>query len=99
MSLPAIENAEHIDPATTGDNIAAKKVASYGWNGATWGRQPLSGAGFVTSAYDYVGVDNSGSTTKIFTFKTGGSGGTTVNTVTLNYADSTKANLTSVVRT
>lgn len=38
MSLPGIANAEHIDPATTGDNIAAKKVAGYTWNGSTWER-------------------------------------------------------------
>lgn len=44
MSLPAIENAEHIDPATTGDNIAAKKVAPYVWNGSTWVRAPSSGS-------------------------------------------------------
>jgi len=31
-SLPDLANSEHIGPDTTGDNIAAKKVASYVWN-------------------------------------------------------------------
>lgn len=39
--------AEHIGPDYTGDNISAKKVANYVWNGATWER---TGAGFSPSA-------------------------------------------------
>lgn len=91
-----IDNREHIAPQKTGDNIAAKRVVGYAWDGANWQRPPLP---FVPSSYDYVGVDNSGSTTKVFTFRQGGSGGTLVSTVTLTYSDSTKANLTSVART
>ena len=35
--------AEHIGPDYTGDNISAKKVANYAWNGSSWER---TGAGF-----------------------------------------------------
>lgn len=53
LTLPAIENAEHIDPGTTGDNIAAKKVASYKWDTANsqWIRAGLA----QTERYDYSG--------------------------------------------
>lgn len=49
-------------------------------------------------AYDYVGQSQA-STTDTWTFKTGGSGGTTVATVTITYTDSTKATISNVVRT
>jgi hypothetical protein len=37
--------AEHIGPEYTGDNISAKKVANYVWNGTDWERAtPAGGA-------------------------------------------------------
>ena len=44
----------------------------------------------VPSSYDYVSVNYSSSTQEIYSFKIGGSGGTLVATVTLNYTDATK---------
>lgn len=38
-------------------------------------------------------------TSEVWTYKSGGVSGTTVGTVTINYSDSTKATITSVVRT
>lgn len=32
------DNQEHIGPDTTGDNIHAKKVANYAWDGSNWQR-------------------------------------------------------------
>lgn len=42
--------AEHIGPDYTGDNISAKKVANYVWNGTTWERmtQPGGGSSAIT---------------------------------------------------
>lgn len=41
----ATAEAEHIGPAFTGDNISAKKVANYVWNGSTWERAaPATGS-------------------------------------------------------
>lgn len=48
--------------------------------------------------YDYVSLATA-STTDTYTFKTGGSGGTTVATITITYTDSTKATISSVART
>ena len=91
-----INNREHIAPDTTGDNIAAKKVASYGFGAAgTWSRLP---APFIDVAYDYVGFSNpdANNNYQTLTFKTGGSGGTTVRTLTLSF-DGTN-NVTSIAR-
>jgi hypothetical protein len=34
----SITQAEHISPDKTGDNIQAKRVVPYTWNGSTWER-------------------------------------------------------------
>ncbi|SRR5258708_3820915 len=90
-----IANREHIAPTKTGDNIAAKKVASYGFDGTNWQRIPLR---FVKNTFDYISLAQT-STTDVYTFYQGGSGGTLVNTVTINYTDSSKGTLSNVALT
>jgi hypothetical protein len=46
--------------------------------------------------YDFVDVQQTNSTTETYVFKTGGSSGTTVQTIVLVYTDSTKANINTV---
>lgn len=46
--------------------------------------------------YDYLDVQQTDADTETYVFKTGGSGGTTVQTVTVNYTDSTKENIDNV---
>lgn len=41
-TLPRIAKAEHIGPQDTGDNIEAKRVVPYVWNGTTWERSTNS---------------------------------------------------------
>jgi len=55
--------------------------------------------GFTIGEYDYISVAYPNTTTEVYTFKTGGSGGTTVATITVVYSDSTKEALTSVTKT
>ncbi len=55
-------------------------------------------AGFNIPKYDYIGVAYPDSVTETYTYKTGGSSGTTVGTLTIVYTDSTKASLTSVTK-
>ncbi len=55
--------------------------------------------GLVGDAYDYIAVTYPSDTQEVYTFKTGGSGGTTVSTVTVNYVDSSKAQLLNVAAT
>jgi len=57
-------------------------------------------AGMIPSGYDYIGyTDNA--TSDVYTYKTGGSGGTTVATITVNFTDTTKDTLAAnaVVKT
>lgn len=49
--------------------------------------------------YDYVEAAYPDPVTEIWTFKTGGSGGTTVRTITITFVDSTKDLIDNVVRT
>lgn len=49
--VPRITQAEHIGPNDTGDNIEAKRVANYVWNGVEWQRASPSGG--LTERYDY----------------------------------------------
>lgn len=52
-------------------------------------------AGLLPSAYDYI-TYTSASTTDTYVFKTGGSGGTTVKTITITFTDTTKKTLSTV---
>lgn len=54
--------------------------------------------GLSIPIYDYVGITYN-STTDVYVFKTGGSGGTTVATITLTYSSSAKTQLNSVAKT
>jgi hypothetical protein len=100
ISEQEIANREHLAPGKTGDNIAAKRVASYIWNGSNWQRmsQPQTG-GLVGVAYDAVQYTNTSTTVDTYTYYTGGLTGTLVATVTITYTDSTKVTPQSIVRT
>lgn len=47
---PAIDGSEHLGPDSTGDNIEAKRVAGYVWNGTAWERQASTGVNPATTA-------------------------------------------------
>lgn len=56
--------------------------------------------GMGLSPYDYVSMALSGGdTTETYTFKTGGSGGTTVGTITIVYTSSSRDVMVSATRT
>jgi hypothetical protein len=52
----------------------------------------------LTQAYDYMSVAYPDAVTEIYTYKFGGSGGTTVATVTMVYTDSTKAAISTITK-
>lgn len=54
--------------------------------------------GMVNFKYDYVSLTQ-GVTFDTWTFKTGGSGGTTVGTITINYTSSSKKTIQDVIKT
>lgn len=55
--------------------------------------------GLSIPIHDYISVAYPAGDTEVYTFKTGGSGGTTVATLTVVYTDATKADLSSVTKT
>lgn len=55
--------------------------------------------GLVPKVFDYIGANYSGVSSDVYTYKTGGAGGTTVAVVTVTWTDATKSVLVSVVRT
>lgn len=93
FSAETVTRSEHIDPKTTFDNIQAKRVAPYNWDGNNWQRQPLP---LITKPYDsfvFSNADANGNY-QTLTFK---NGGTTVQTLSLSY--DVNSNITQLVRT
>lgn len=58
-----------------------------------------SGGILVKEAFDYIEASYPNATTEIFVYKEGGSGGTTVATVSITYTDGTKESISTVTRT
>ena len=56
-------------------------------------------SGLILPNYDFISVAYPLTTQEVYTFKTGGSGGITVATVTVNYTDATKNNISTVAKT
>lgn len=82
--LEAIRKSTH--PVTSGD-LSEYKIKTF------------NVSGMLSETYDYVAVTYPTTTQEVYAFKTGGSGGTTVATVTINYTDTTKAFLLNVAKT
>lgn len=66
----SITQAEHVSPAKTGDNIVAKRVVGYVWNGSEWERQPVADKTYAvriddttTANVTYIGKADIGSAT------------------------------------
>jgi hypothetical protein len=59
----------------------------------------ISGSGIGIPAYDFVSMVISPSDTETYTFKTGGSDGSTVATVIIVYTDSTRIDISTVTKT
>lgn len=58
-----------------------------------------AGGRLVDEEFDYIGTAYPNGTTEVYTYKSGGSSGTIVASVTVTYTDSTKDNVSSVART
>lgn len=61
--------------------------------------QLLVSGGMNLPEYDFVSLTISPDTTETYTFKTGGSGGTTVSTVVIVYTDATRSTISTVTKT
>lgn len=98
MAKPYSENAEtieiseHISPEKTGDNIEAKRVASYRWDGTDWRRFSTD----IIAGIDYnsLDIEYQSDTVEVYNFKLNS---VIIRTITITYSDSSKAEISSVV--
>jgi len=58
----------------------------------------ISGGTLVTEEFDYIAATYPTATSEVFTYKTGGAGGTTVATVTIVYTTAAKEFISTVTR-
>lgn len=56
-------------------------------------------AGFNIPAYDYIEATYPTAVQEVYVYNTGGAGGTTVSTVTVNYTDATKNFISNTTKT
>lgn len=59
----------------------------------------LTANGLVNGNYDYISYTNTSSTVDTYVYKTGGSSGSTIATVTITYTDTTKNQVSTVAKT
>ena len=91
-------------PSTSDTSILTQSILAGQGSGSTYNNVKVGSDGAIRTAsypyeYDYIDGNNPTDTQEIYTYKTGGSGGTTVGTITINYTDSTKAVMSNVART
>jgi hypothetical protein len=84
--VPSITAAEHIGPDSTGDNIQAKRVADYAWDGANWQRKPLP---FFSKPYDEVLITYTDSTKAVMATAVSKLSGVTQQTITFTSGSTT----------
>lgn len=92
-TVPEITQEEHL----TEGSFNAKKAASYVWDASagSWGR--LAKSLTPGTDYDYIDVQQTSATVDTYVFKDGGSGGTTVQTITITFTSSAKTDIDTVV--
>jgi hypothetical protein len=88
----ALDREENI----TKGNLSAKKVALYTYDATTDSLIPVGSALTPAVDYDYLDVQQTDTDTETYIFKSGGSAGTTVQTIVVNYTSDTKQDIDEV---
>lgn len=96
VTRTAISGANQTETRVTGTTYSTKRALDV----SVAGGEIIDVGGLMDGAvYDYVGVTLPNSVAEVYAFKTGGSGGTLVATVTVVYTDANKTTPSSVTRT
>lgn len=74
----------------------AKRVDNYTWNADSGVWERMASELKAGKDYDFVDVQQTNTTTETYVYKTGGSGGTTVQTVVVVYTDDSKSDIDTV---
>lgn len=104
MSDPEIQKLDDHEleiQSTDQDNYPYTKIrGNLRWTGTAWERWTgLTTTPLVDGEYDYIGFGYPDADTDVLTFKTGGAGGTTVSTITIDYTDATKEDISAITKT
>lgn len=87
--------SKQIDQVEHNNDASAKRVVQYYQDGN--GDYIQAGIPLVPNVdYDYIDIQQTSSTVETYVFKTGGSGGTTVQTIVVTYTSSAKTDLDKV---
>ena len=60
---------------------------------------PSTLGNLINFTFDYIAVTYPDGDTEVYTYKLGGASGSTTGTITVNYTDSTKADILNIART
>lgn len=77
--------------------VGAKTVVPYYYDSNTDTLTPAIQDLVAGTTYDYIDAQQTDPATDTYVFKTGGSGGTAVQTITISYTDANKTDLDTVV--
>ena len=94
-----------VDKETQSNELSQTRLLVSTDGGTTWvavkgnaSGSLVMGGNLVTADYDYIAITYPTASSEVYTFKTGGSGGTTIATVSVVYTDSTKENVSTVTK-
>jgi hypothetical protein len=93
MPSPTQHTSQEMDNWSFDESLKVNMVEIIGSSGNL-----IQFGGFNLPVYDYC-AQTVNATSDVWVFKTGGSGGTTVATLTINYTDATKATISNVAKT
>lgn len=85
--------------AADGDNIAISDGTHTAVVNTDGSLNAITPNTLIISKFDFISATYPSGTQEVYVYKTGGSGGTTVATVTVNYTDSSKTALLNLTRT
>lgn len=93
--LESINQAEHVSPDKTGDNIQAKRVVSYVWNGSAWQRMTQPGEATIKKTK----IDKSSTTNVIYIGKADSGTATSASAWTITKIDKTVTDNVTITHT
>lgn len=94
--LAGVSSVDGVTPVPVAVNPTTGAIITTDSSSALVGIDPIGQSG---TSYDSIVYTNTSTTVDTYTYKTGGASGTTTATVTITYTDTTKSQVSTVVRT
>lgn len=94
------EHSRALDQREHNNDASGKRVVLRVFDSLTGTWSNFTGGGGLSNiAWDYVAYTNTSTTVDTYVYKSGGSGGTTVKTLTITYTDTTKSQISNIAWT